>query len=275
MGTRGIVGVVSDNRLYGFYQHWDMYPSGWPKDLSEEAYDIALADEWDAIRDGWVNKAWVDHEDDGREPALLATVAHPDGLFYQGSDWSYGMRPRYRGGDGVGIEDVGLAETPRGQDENGTFTGIASEGWTSGTSIHSRPTWRQAAEMGTMAKHLFSRGGWEEYAVVVDFDNREMVVLSIYSDYSENSKDLGVLAVASIDRPDQLQYLWQRAEEVDKAHGDTYGDNEVYRKGPQGPETARTWNMTTVTEHLADGMWRRPEGFPPLENTPDEYLVGV
>ena len=67
---------------------------GHPADLAKEAMDIADKAQWDEIVKGWTSKAWVSSEDDNLPLDLLNTVSHPDGLWYQRGDWSYGMRPR-------------------------------------------------------------------------------------------------------------------------------------------------------------------------------------
>lgn len=264
MSTRGFVAVVKDGRYFAHYQHTDMYPSGHPKSLGIEAADITRRGEWDSVIDAWTHKAWVYFADSDLPHELLDAITHPDGLYYQRSDWAYGQRPRLPGvpvyhEDGTRTIEVdhkwsALARNPRQNPDTGNV-------------IYGRPSWRQGARMGTMLKHIVNPDGWEEYSVVLDADNREIVVLKHYyvnspvSESKDFTQELFPLAVSKLDNAPSLEALGERAEVSDEEF-----DIEFYeaRAGvPRGAPTSREWSFATF-DGLEDGMTQRPEGFPPF-----------
>ena len=47
-----------------------------------------------------------------------------------------------------------------------------------------------------------------------------------------------------------------------------------HKLGPPETRTERGWSMEDLS-HLEDGMWHRPEGFPPLEGTPPAFRPDI
>ena len=92
MGTRGHVTAVMDDCQYGYYQHFDSYPSGWPSDFLRDAAEVAREGSWDSVREDWLETRWLDHEDDENpEIGLLPWAVRETGRMI---DTAYEMRPR-------------------------------------------------------------------------------------------------------------------------------------------------------------------------------------
>ena len=322
MGTRGHITVVADEHHYSLYQHWDMYPSGWPADLFKEAAAIARNDRWDVVAHGWTTKAWVDWPDDELPRGLRGSVVHPDGRFVKRGGWSHGMRPR------LPYEQMVEKAQKRGSSES-LMAGLSDE-------AEAAPSFLEAAVMEVMEKDLTLADGRHdrEFGVVVDMDCGEIVMLKHCGPWSGERIPVPV-ARAALDDPEAILDVaeWAKGDKGERfdsveipesiranahigiwgPHGDgerewvSHHDDErlAFHPSVGGPvrpplrplatyesrvetllgslpgpgavqeaacaATGREWRDAST--ELQDGMWRRPEGFPPLKGTPKRFLA--
>ena len=211
MGTRGHVTVVADEHHYSLYQHWDMYPHGWPADIFKEAAEIARDDQWDVVAHGWTNKAWVDWEDDKLPRELRETATHPDGRFVERGGWAHSMRPR------LSVEQMEEKARKRGASES-LIAGL-------GDDVESTPSLREAAAMEVMEKDLTLMDGNHdrEFGVVVDMDCGEIVMLKHCGDWSGERIPVPI-ARAALDDPEAMIEI---AEWASDSKGERFDGTEV------------------------------------------------
>ena len=247
MTTRGDYSVVVNDTYYSCYQHTDMYRTGNVAMLLAEASDIAEHDDWDEVIAGWTAKAWVDeYQDDMRAGVSTSAAAslaatHPDGCVTP-ARCAYGLRPR------ISRDEMQIMYGDALQDR-------VDRVYEGGSPIWGQPSWRMAAIMPVMMKQYLGVASDLAYGVIVDADNREIVVIS----YPCSGGSATILGAASLDDVGALLDL------ADQMGG---SDNTPRTAGrPGAVATKRTW-VHEVGEGfvgLTDGQWRRPEGLAPLD----------
>ena len=248
MSTRGDYTVVKDGHYYSCYQHTDMYPEGHPVGLFAEAADIARNQEWDEVIDGWITKAWVDHIHDERAkrtPAVEAAASsHPDGDTTP-ARWVWSLRPR-----------LSRAELAEDMDENAAAMVFDADAPHGNLPISGHPSWRAAAAMPVMMKCIVEADSDRAWGVVVDADNRQVVLL----DYRRRG---GMAATAPMDDPDALAGIADALADTD-----TGG-----RPWQESAERLPPSELLELIESggIADGQWRRPDGMRPLPGAPSYY----
>ena len=191
MGTRGHISVVSSEHHYSLYQHWDMYPSGWPTDLFKEAAEVARNDQWEVVAHGWANKAWIDWPDNELPQKLRESVTHPDGRQVEWGGWSHGMRPR------LSVDQMEAKARRRGASES-LIAGLLKE-------VEAAPSFVEAAVIGAMEKDLTLTGGGHdrEFGVVVDMDCGEIVMLKYCGPWMGERYPVPI-ARAALDDPEAM-----------------------------------------------------------------------
>ena len=260
MSTHGDYGIVAGGKWYACYAHSDMYAGGWPAVLVVEAADIARRGDWEHVIAGWSDKAWVDPAVD-RDNVPQATIrelagSHPDGDSVT-VRWAAALIPRHSRAESIAhyADWTGSDSDERGRSlaadvfDNQRFppTGL--------------PSWRAAAAMAVMAKHALGAQDDLHTGVVVDADNRELVVFAYH-----RSGEVGatVIATADIDDAETLARLATYLRSLDQI---------APTPAPFGHEApARTWERSTELgfAYLVDGQWRRPKTLGPLPGTPDQ-----
>lgn len=224
MGTRGHITIIAEDHHYSLYQHWDMYPSGWPADLFKEAAETARDDQWDVVAHGWAAKAWVGWPDDELPQELRGSVAHPDGRQVERGGWSHGMRPR------LPVEQMEAKARRRGASET-LIAGLPEE-------VDAAPSFVEAAVMEAMEKDLTLTGGDHdrEFGVVVDMDCGEIVMLKYCGPWMGERYPVPIARAALRDPEAMLGVVeWTNGE-----NGEEFDSVEI-------PESIR------VNEHI--GTW--------------------
>ena len=251
MSTRGDYTIVKGGRYYSCYQHTGMHPQGNPAQLVAEAADIARNGDWGDVIAGWTTKAWVDDAADENlpdSPAVRAAAeSHPDGDTAP-DQWAYALRPR-----------LSRAETAGEHDEERASDVFGPGPYAGSSPIHGRPSWRAGAAMPVMMKNNVYGAGDRDLGVYVDADNRELVLVRY-----DGAGGTRPVAAAPLDDPGALRALAEKM--ADREWADAFW-------GAPAAETARPWSFSgrEGPDGVADGMWRRPAGFPPLEGAPRSY----
>ena len=230
MGTRGHISVVSSEHHYSLYQHWDMYPSGWPTDLFKEAAEVARNDQWEVVAHGWTNKAWVDWPDNELPQKLRESVTHPDGRQVERGSWSHGMRPR------LSVEQMEAKARRRGASES-LIAGLAEE-------VEAAPSFVEAAVIGAMEKDLTLTGGGHdrEFGVVVDMDCGEIVMLKYCGPWMGERYPVPI-ARAALDDPEAMLDVaeWANGDKGERFDSveipESIRANEhIFTQGPYGDD---------------------------------------
>ena len=263
MGTEGTVSVVADGHYYAHRQAYDMVPKGHLSALMDEAATISESAEWPAVAAGWINKAWLDAEDEHMHEHLRHSVKHPDGDTAR-NRWVDAMRPRLSYHEMrnapeplAGLHDWAdrVFETPHGPAENRP-----------GASIVGSPSWRAAADMAVMAKAPIELAD-ARYAIIADVDVGRLICYG--------RTEGGV--VVSVDLSDSAAL--RLAAQTARAHENTFpeppGELE-WRREVRALHSDKWSDPPKDADHdLKDGMWARPAGFPPLAGTPATYPGGA
>lgn len=279
--------MVADDHQYGYYKHYDSYPSGWPVDFLREAADVAREGSWEAVREDWLKTRWLGYEDNERSISKLSELTTRE----TGSpiDDVYEMKPK-PGVRSIGSLPAVLKEVIYPEEEfNDREYAVVLD------FDHNKIV---------MLKYM---GPWREDELRYP-DFRPVPIAQASLDDPEGMEDVIVWARANVGKsvekldpppmslppaPHGRQRLYVHHEDPRFLFHSSVGGPELIPFDPYDTYESR------VAEHLADfpppvvvrdnasrrtgrdwpaaphalrdGMWLRPEGFPPLEGTPASF----
>ena len=284
MSTRGHVTLVDNNHQYGYYKHQDSYPSGWPSDFLREAVEVAREGSWDAVRDVWLDARWVDYEDHEHSMSKLRELTTRE--------------------TGVPVDDVYALKPWPGVRSIEGLPAVLKEPMVPETEFNDR---QYAMVMDfdhnkvVMLKYM---GPWRRDELRYP-DFRPVPIAQASMDDPEGIEDIIAWAQANtgksvekLDPPpehlppypdgrrryyvhhDDQRFLFHTSvggpDLVPFDPYDTYHARVAEHLADFPPAvavrdgasafTGRDWPTAPHTLH--DGMWLRPEGFPPLDGTP-------
>ena len=276
--------MVADGRQYGYFKHYDSYPSGWPVDFLREAAGVAREGSWEAVQEDWLDTRWLGYEDNEKSMSKLSELTTRE----MGSpiDDVYEMKP------GPGVRSIAsmpavLKEVicPEGEFNDREYAMVLD-------FDHNKVV---------MLKYM---GPWREDELRYP-DFRPVPIAQASMDDAEGMEDIIEWArtnvgqsVEKLDPPprrlppgpygrkrlyvhhEDPRFLFHSSvggpELVPFDPYDTYDSRVAEHLADFPPAvalrdgasafTGRDWPAAPHT--LRDGMWLRPEGFPPLDGTP-------
>ena len=239
MSTRGEYTIIpgrgqaGDGCYFSAYSYRDMYPEGHLARLLDEAADIAERNGWGRIAEKWATKEWLDVVERTRPEVNNRVAALVDAA---------SAGPEYKAGH--------------------FWSGCLSPS----TVLNDTPSWEGVADMPVAQKHkAFTLDS--HFSMVADLANEEMVVF-------DNAKGADPVPVAVI--PMEADALRDVAAQFHRMNG----PEDWLRMRPAAPPK-RDWQFIHrslrindyytddwVEVAVPDGQWKRPEGFPKMEDDP-------
>lgn len=237
MSTRGdytIIpgrGEVGDGYYYSAYSHEDMYPESHLARLLDEAAAITERNGWELIAEKWAEKEWLAQKEVTMPEANSKVAALVD-------------------------------EAPASPEFKAS---VFWPGCLSPNSVLDAPSWEGVAEMPVAQKHKAFSDTF--FSIVADLANVEVVVFD-----NEKGSEPVPIAVVPLEA-DALRAAAMRFRRMD-------GPKDWLRMRPDA-YPKRNWEFThhsrKVNNHythkwvevnVPDGQWKRPEGFPRMEDDP-------
>ena len=257
-GTTADYGFVLGGSFYGVHQSMDGYPQGLGHSLAHEAAEISQSPgEWDRIAADMENKKWVDESDvktvfgnngSGRQ---LSVPAHPDGQHSDTPNNLLLLVPREEAGWVTNfIDQTGVADS------------IPHVHELYKARVFAKPSFSDLADMPTATKTNSPFGdNPSSWIVAADLDNKQFVIFD--ARYQKKGTAFSnPYATVDLDDINGLRDLSLRLGEA------------AYELEP--PRLPGYFTKPPLCgPNIKDGMWQRPNGYPPLPGDPSAPMSGV